>query len=492
MLSAFEDADGSAPLRERGREVLRPVDRIHDGDPTLRLLMPTDLILFPYERQIFEGAAEGGLQLLLEQPVRRSDRSAIVLHVHLSTQRVQDRKQLMQKSVGALQRGTGLSCAVLHPRQSMSAVRQGGDILRHMSSAPPPPPVPVSTVPSPTEKFIAEEIQPRRDEMNTVARTRKHVSILLEDARKRRRITPSKVGATHLLTHKGRVIGGIEEDENVTTLVSQQAQRVTQSLLATRKYLRVSDVPTAPAKVFHASQLNTAEKHWEAFGSAVTVRPASSRAHTATTVGITDPALFRSAWARAAEASADLRTLSQQIQVEVHRPALAVRFYLVGERAAAAVVRVPLYVVGDGRSTVGQLVGEERTRRQECKYLGSQFPAVDDEFLADSGLRLASVPRPGSIQMLTSSAAAPGGITVDVLNRVSSELIELATDAMWAFPGLDATAVDLLAPSLDSAEGAVVAGLDPSAHFAEFLYPTYGTPRRCGIAVLDHMLRAAF
>ncbi len=345
------------------------------------------------------------------------------------------------------------------------------------------------TAPGPVEDFISAEIEPRRDDMRKVRQPKKHTSILLEDARKRRRVVHKKIGTSYLLLRGGRTIGGV--DGGMTTLVSEQARRVTQSLLVTRKYLRASGVPTLPAKVFHADQAAAAERQRLSFGSAVTIRPASVGADGGTTVGVTTSEGFHRAWERAAEAVRGLRTLSQQVQVQAHRPGLALRVFVVGETPAAAVVRVPLYVVGDGRSTVEELADAEKARHQQCRYLGPLFPTVDEAFLAEGGVRLSTVPPAGEVTMLSLSSEAPGTVTVDVLEKISPELAELAVDAMWALPGLGATAVDILTPSLDSAEGAAVTGVDPAARFYEFLYPTYGTYRRCGLAILDDMIASA-
>lgn len=341
---------------------------------------------------------------------------------------------------------------------------------------------------SPIEQFITAEVEPRRDRMNKVKYPKRHLNILLEDAKKRRRTTPNKIGNGHMLVHRGRLIGGVEK--GMTTLVSYQSRRATQSLLAMRKYLRASGVPTVPGKVFHASQMHAAHSHWKSLGGAVTVRPASSGAKSGVTVGITSSEGFQTAWEYAAEASKPLRTLSQQIQIEAYDPGLLVRLYVVSESAVAAIVRVPLYVVGDGRSTVQELLEQERRRHEECKYLASRFPTVDRDSLAGLDITPDMVLTAGRIQPLVTSPASPGGVTVDVLDQLAPDLVELATDAMWAFPGLTATGVDIVTPHLHSAEGAAVANVDPAVGFDEFLYPTYGTYRRCGLAVLDHMIRS--
>ncbi|MCT1605913.1 hypothetical protein M3B43_00980 [Nesterenkonia massiliensis] len=345
---------------------------------------------------------------------------------------------------------------------------------------------------SPIRQFIAKTVEPQRKKLNTWDNPLATKSILLQDARKRRRTTPKNIGNSHLLMYKERLIGGATwVNGGVTTLVSQQAQHATQSLQLMRQYLKASDVAVLPGRTYHIDRYPAAHADMKSMQTAVTLRPTSARVHGGTTVNITNPKHFEGAWRKAAKACQGLRPLDQQVELEEYHPGVTLRLYVVGEEAVAAVVRVPLYVVGNGSSTIGALVDHEIQRRSACDYLAKAQPTVDDEFLQSVALTRETVPKAGEIVLLSHSGdRRAGGISVDVLDKLDPQLHALAVDAMWAFPGLAASAVDILTPALDGAQQALVVDVDPHADIAEFLYPAYGEYRRVGLSILDHMIHS--
>ncbi len=141
----------------------------------------------------------------------------------------------------------------------------------------------------------------------------------------------------------------------------------------------------------------------------------------------------------------------------------------------------------------GDLLDREVSRRKECAYLKARIPRLKEADLARVGVDRETLLAPGEIQQLTRGTEEHkgGSISVDVLDTMASELGALAVSATWAFPGLAAAAVDIVAPSLDSAEAGRVTAVLPGADITEFQYPAYGQPRRCSVPMLNHMLRAS-
>lgn len=341
---------------------------------------------------------------------------------------------------------------------------------------------------SPIEHFISETIAPQRDQMHQWTNTKKHQGILLEDAAKRRRITPTKLGPSFVLVHAGHPIGGI--DGRTTTLVSGIAREATQTSQMSHSYLRASQVPIKDGRTFHVSQIDAAESYRKQVGPRVTARPSAARAKPVTSLAVSSPEGLRREWERSSAALSQLKGVNQLLHVESYNPQLPLRIYVVGERAVAAVVQVPFHLIGDGSSSVLQLVEEERSRRNQCEYLSSRSISPEDELLAHMGLTLDEVIPADTIRVLDAAPEGEvgGGFSVDVFDDLSEDLKHMAIDAMWAFPGLTGTAVDIMAPALDGAEGATVSNVVPTADISEFLYPAYGEPRRCGVRIIDQMI----
>ncbi|WP_147105106.1 hypothetical protein [Nesterenkonia populi] len=253
-----------------------------------------------------------------------------------------------------------------------------------------------------------------------------HRRALVTDARKRRRITPTKVVTSYVFHSGGKQIGGI--DGFYTTLGSAQARQAVASPEVHRGYLQAA--------------------------------------------GIKELADDDSA-ARAGDK-------------------LLVRFYVVAEQVVAAVVKLPFFVVGDGKQALVQLAEAEAERRSKCGYLRSVTPEVDETRVTADALTESTVLPHGQAQLLSGEISIKGGaVAADVLGLLDVDVRNLAVDAMWAFPGLAAAGVDILLPDIRSRENAQVLGVVPDADTTEFRYPAYGQYRRCSLAILDHMLDLA-
>lgn len=347
-----------------------------------------------------------------------------------------------------------------------------------------------STGRSPLETFILEDLESRRDELNTFSAAKSHIKLLL-DAARRHKLRAQKIGwtstSTFALYRSGAPVGGIYG--RVTTLVSHQAQRTAASRELTRQCLVLSEVPHLPGKTLHVTQAKAAASFVERMGRPVSVRPAARSTRAGISSNVSTAENLTEAWDQAASACAKLPVIKQQIDVETYLPWVPLRVFVVGEQAVAAVARVPLYVVGDGSRTLGQLTEAELPRRSAPAFLDPLKGVSAARLLKAQQLDADTVPPPGGLQLLTNDPQGQLGLgwSVDVLDQVSDSLVQLAVNAMWAFAGLGATAVDILTPALDSAENAVVSGVEPDADLREFRFPAFGKPQYPNRAIMDRI-----
>ncbi|NDK33181.1 hypothetical protein [Nesterenkonia haasae] len=338
--------------------------------------------------------------------------------------------------------------------------------------------------------FITDSITPQRHSRNIWQNPQNTVDIFLEDARSRRRIIAKKVTTGFRFIRGGKTIGGL--DSGITTLVSHQALRASRRPQVMRHYFAASDVPCLPADTYHVSQFTVAQRNLPTGDMPVVVRPASPRVRSGATTTLVQRENFTDAWETAAQACHALKPLERFIEIQEYRQGLQLRIYVVGEEAVAALVRIPFHVVGDGLLTIRELVENELQEWRKCNYLSRREPTLPD-VITRLGSIPDDVPLPGEVRLESqvSDFGRGEGISIDVTDQLDAELAELAVDTMWAFPGLAATAVDILAPSLENSSDAVVVGIDPTADLGEFLYPTFGRSRRVTLRILDHMIATA-
>lgn len=294
-----------------------------------------------------------------------------------------------------------------------------------------------------------------------------------------------------MFNQNGRPVGSV--DGAMTSLVSHQARRACASRYMLRGYLKASELTVPEGKVFPVAQVENALEYLQQLGRPVNIRPVAGQLRSQFSTGISTEDQLAYAWESAAEACAALPAVQRQILVERYQLGIDLRIHVVGEEVTAAVVRLPFYVVGDGESDVGKLHEQLVAELDGDPYL--QPPAAEgvESFLTCWGKKVSYVPKAGEILPLgeTSQAGAREAITVDVLNRVSSGLRDLAVDAVWAFPGLGAASVDLRVRSVEEPDGAVILGVDPAPDISEFRYPTYGQYRRVSTHMINHMVRQA-
>lgn len=343
---------------------------------------------------------------------------------------------------------------------------------------------------TPLETFIRDTVEPQRDELNSFGPAKKHIQILL-DAARRRKLHTQKIGGadstTFTLTGSAGPAAGIIN--GITSLVSDQALRATNSRELTRQCLALSEVPHLPGKTFHVSQGKSSASYMQQLNQPVSVSPTPGSARGGASGRLSTTEEFTDAWDRAAAACADLPTIQQRIEVEAFLPWVPLRVFVVGEEAVAALARVPLYVLGDGSRTLSSLAGEEVQRRSSRAFLQSLGTVDADQLLVRLGLDPQTVLPVGQLRLLSWDRLGQlgQGWSVDVFKQLSAQLAELAINATWAFPGLGATAVDILTPSLSSSDQAVVSGLEPAADLREFRFPAFGVSRFPNRAIMDRL-----
>jgi len=180
-------------------------------------------------------------------------------------------------------------------------------------------------------------------------------------------------------------------------------------------------------------------------GYPVVVKPRNLSHGRGISVGLTSEKAVRKAYAEA-------HRYGRQVLVETMLPGEDYRLLVVNGKLIAAARRVRASVVGDGRSTVRELVSElNRDPRRTGKFsLLDQVPLDDDvkRTLKSQKLRIGSIPEAGQIVYLRSVSGLHAGATaVDVTEQVHPDNRDAAERASLAI-GLDIAGVDFIAPDI--------------------------------------------
>lgn len=170
------------------------------------------------------------------------------------------------------------------------------------------------------------------------------------------------------------------------------------------------------------------------------------------------------------------------------------RLLVIGGKLAAAARRDPAQVVGDGKSTVAELVEavNRDPRRGEGHMSSLTKIRIDDPIaravLAEQGLASDSIPSPGNRVLIRRNAnLSTGGTAEDVTDLVHPDVAARAVDAARVI-GLDIAGIDLIAEGVDrpleQTRGAVVE-VNAGPGLRMHLEPSAGTPRPVGRAIVE-------
>ncbi len=264
------------------------------------------------------------------------------------------------------------------------------------------------------------------------------------------------------------------------------AETIAQDKQLTKRLLAAAGVPVPSGR-----PVADAEDAWAAaqeIGLPVVVKPQDGNQGKGVTVNIESRASLEQAYAVAAGFRDD-------VLVEKYLAGHDFRLLVVGDRLVAAARREPPIVIGDGSSTVAELVHQvNQDPRRGSGHATSLTKIRLDEIalaqLAKQDLTADSVPDRGVRVVLRNNAnLSTGGSATDVTDDVHPEVAARAVDAAQMI-GLDICGVDVVCDSvlqpLEAQAGGIVE-VNAAPGLRMHLSPSYGKGRPVGEAIIANM-----
>ena len=266
---------------------------------------------------------------------------------------------------------------------------------------------------------------------------------------------------------------------------------------ATKKLLGEMGVPVP--KGYRIRDIDELESTIDSVGYPVVVKPLDGNHGKGATVGIKDLEHARVAFEKAKE-------YSRWVIVEKMLEGADFRALVVNNRLIAVAERIPAHVVGDGKSTIQELI--DQTNADPRRGYGHENVltqiSVDGQTMrciAAKDYTLESVLPAGEMLTLKTTAnISTGGTAIDRTDEVHPENVFLF-ERIARIIGLDVTGVDIIAPNvsdpLDESGGGIIEvnaapgfrmhlapsegiGRNVAEHVVEMLFPP-GTPSRIPI-----------
>lgn len=171
------------------------------------------------------------------------------------------------------------------------------------------------------------------------------------------------------------------------------------------------------------------------------------------------------------------------ILLEEAVPGIDLRVMTVAGRAVAVSLRVPANVIGDGHSTIEDLLGAKNQHRWTNPYLRLNPIVVTDgvrRHLSAQGLSTSSVLAAGERVFLHLTAnISAGGDSYEITDRIHPDLLHLAEDATSCFPSTHHAGIDLIVERLEApltSQRAIVCEVNLNNDLPLHVFPLYGQP----------------
>ncbi|NLJ84296.1 MAG: cyanophycin synthetase [Halanaerobiaceae bacterium] len=200
-------------------------------------------------------------------------------------------------------------------------------------------------------------------------------------------------------------------------------------------------------------------------------------------------------WPDLKEAFQQAREYSKKVLVEEYVEGKDYRLLVVGGKMVAAAERIPPHVIGDGKSSIRELIdiinsSPVRGKGHEKNLTCIRLDGMVEKCLQEQGLDLDRVPEKGQVVFLRYNGnLSTGGTARDVTGEVHPDNARLAARAARII-GLDIAGVDLVARDIrvpiSQQQGAIIE-VNAAPGIRMHHYPQQGESRNAAGAIIDYL-----
>ncbi|MFT5127656.1 MAG: cyanophycin synthetase [Rhodothermales bacterium] len=270
---------------------------------------------------------------------------------------------------------------------------------------------------------------------------------------------------------------------SMTCQTSAIAMEIADEKMTTKEILKESGIPVPTGRV-----VSTEEEAISVFTEveAVVVKPNVGNHGHGITINVTDVEHLKVAFEAAQAKHPD-------VVIEEYVQGADFRLLVIGGKLVAAAKREPAMVVGDGKTSIGNLIytanlDPRRGFGHEKALTRIDVDHMTDRLLSQSELSLESCPAVGEKVYLKATAnLSQGGTATDVTNEVSPD-IRLMAERVARIIGLDCMGIDVLATDISLSleeSGIRVVEVNAAPGFRMHLEPTSGQPRQVAEPLVD-------
>ena len=289
---------------------------------------------------------------------------------------------------------------------------------------------------------------------------------------------------TNSLVQLGYGVHQMRFQATITCKTSNIAVDIACNKEETKRLLDMASIPVASGSICVEEEdlAATIEK----IGYPIVIKPLDGNHGKGASINVTN-------WEDAVAGLAYAKNYSRRVIVEKFITGFDFRVLVIDNKLVAAAKRVPAHVIGDGKSSIQELIditNLDPRRGYGHENVLTQIDVDRDtlDLLAKLEYTVDSVPKIGEIVYLKSTAnLSTGGTSVDVTDMMHPENIFLA-ERISRVIGLDICGVDIMAENLTQPlkeNGGCILEVNAAPGFRMHLAPSEGLPRNVASPVID-------
>jgi len=270
-------------------------------------------------------------------------------------------------------------------------------------------------------------------------------------------------------------------------LVSNEAVELGMDKFVTKQLLEKANLPVPKGKEFTAKDTRqTIVDYANSLGYPVVLKPTDGSFGRGVFANITNDDELISALQHLKN-----EMKKENIILEKHVTGKDFRIYVVDDKVIGAILREPPNVIGDGTSTLEDLIEKKNDLRRLNPRLSHCLIEINDElinYINRNDLTLQSVPEKDELVYLSDKGnISLGGDPIDQLDELAPNIKQLAIDSLKAIPDLVHGAVDIMVDQ-DNEGNSIghIIELNPTAQLGGILFPLKGEPRDVPKAIIDY------
>jgi D-alanine-D-alanine ligase-like ATP-grasp enzyme len=269
--------------------------------------------------------------------------------------------------------------------------------------------------------------------------------------------------------------------------ISFGATKIVEDKSLTIKILNRHGLPTPRSGRFRKHQKEDALRFFKEIRTdRAVMKPANAAHGHGVHTNIREQSDFEEAWST-------IFARWRSVIVEEFVPGIECRYFVLDSKVLAVTCRVPAHVVGDGSSSIANLIRQKNN--EERRQNVALEPVPDDDLsirvLAEQGYGLDSIPELDRIVYLRKvSNISQGGDSVDVTDEVDPSIKQLAVDALHSIPGLLYTGLDIIAEDHRrplQGQSVRIIEMNDYPMLSMHHFPAHGTVRPVADAIIRHL-----